>query len=179
MRTPPSDRVHELVLGLEAAAHAAEDLQRPLGVLVGHARAARDHRHALADEARRVGHGADDLALGQPLRELLEANARGDADDQFARQDLAHLGRADRHADFVGLHAHDDDVRELARLEVVTARADAVLLAEGLDDLGAAIGRVHLGRLEAFRVQEPAHDGLAHRAAAEDGQRLVVGEHSP
>ena len=90
---------------------------------------------------------------------------------------LRDLGVAQQRPDLVRLDADDHDVAGPAGLAVVAGGADAVLLAQRLDHLGAAIGGEDLRRLQPSRAQDPADDGFAHRPAPEHGQRLVLGEH--
>lgn len=105
-----------------------------------------------ADEARRVGHDADDarLVAAERLEQRGAGDARGDAHDEFARQRALVLGKHDAHVLRLGGHEEDvgllADLRAWLRVSVAAVGGDAMELGRGTFESGRwgfAPGLVH------------------------------------
>jgi len=138
-------------------------------MLLGGVRAGADGRGAHADGGGEVGHAAHDGDAGQRLLDLAGANAGRHADDEGLGVDGAGELLEDLGQD-LRLDGQHDDLGALGGLAVAGDDVDAELLGEGGG--AARVARHELRRRRPLLLQQPAHDGAAHAAAANDGEAL-------
>ena len=94
------------------------------------------------------------------------------------REQPARLGVAQQRPDLVRLDADQHDVgrRGRPRRLSLVVRMPCFSRSARTTSARRSVAKICAG-FEPPRTQDPADDGFAHRAAAEHGQRLVLGEH--